>query len=84
MQPGSHDTPQPRYLFVGPTLHRGLAANLRFVLLKTRRRCAQDGQVCVDENLGVDADRCRGMAGEHDEIVDPLRALGAGAQTSRG
>jgi len=32
MQPGPHATPQRRYIFVGPTLHRGLAAKLRFEL----------------------------------------------------
>ena len=63
---------------------RILAPNLRLVLLKPRRGCTQDGQVCVDENLGIDADRCRGVACEHDEIMDPLCALGVGAQFSRG
>lgn len=32
MQPGTHDTPQRSYIFVGPTLHRGIAAGLRFEL----------------------------------------------------
>jgi len=43
----------------------------------------QDGQVCINENLGVDADWLRSMACEHDEIVDPLCAFGSGAQFSR-
>jgi len=34
----------------------------------------QDGQVGVDENLGIDADWL-GMACEHDELVDPLSAF---------
>lgn len=29
MQPGPHDTARPSYIFVGPTLHRGLAVGLR-------------------------------------------------------
>src|SRR5262249_60668968 len=61
-----------------------LAANLRFIFLEPRWWRAQDGQVRVDENLGIDADRCRGVACEHDEIVDPLCARSVAAQFSRG
>src|SRR5262249_32937687 len=60
-----------------------LTPNLRLILLEPRRLRTQDGQVCVNENLGVDADWLRSMACEHDEIVDPLCAFGSGAQFSR-
>src|SRR4029434_8431591 len=40
--------------------------------------------VRVDQNLGVDPGRLCGMACEHDEIVDPLRAFGPDAQFARG
>jgi hypothetical protein len=33
--------------------------------------------------LGVDAGRLRGVAAEHDEVVDPLCALSRGAKFSR-
>jgi hypothetical protein len=61
-----------------------LTPNLRLILLEPRRFRTQDGQICVDENLGVDADRLRGMACEHDEIVDPLCAVSTDAQFSSG
>ena len=43
----------------------------------------ENGQVCVNQNLGIDADWLCGMARAHDEIVDPLCAFGSGAKLSR-
>jgi hypothetical protein len=43
----------------------------------------QDGQVCVNKNLGIDADWLCSMARAHDEIVDPLCAFGGDAELSR-
>jgi len=60
-----------------------LAPNLRLILLEPRRLRTQDGQVCIDENLGIDADWLCGMACEHDELVDPLTAFSTGAKFSR-
>src|ERR1700687_4234977 len=72
---------------VGPEHRVGnppvLTPNLRLILLEPRRSRTQDRQVCVNQNLGVDADRLRGMACEHDEIVDPLCALSTGAKFLR-
>lgn len=60
-----------------------LTPNLRLILLEPCRSRTQDGQVCVNENLGVDADWLRGMAREHDEIVDPLCAFSTSTKFSR-
>src|SRR5713101_3734342 len=39
--------------------------------------------VTAANHLGIDADGLRGMACEHDEVVDPLCAFSTGAQFSR-
>ena len=59
-------------------------SNLRFVLLEPLGRRAKNGQIRVDEDLGVDADGSHGMTREHDQIVDSLCALSRGAKFSRG
>src|SRR4029453_6365619 len=60
------------------------APHLLFILLEPRGLRAEDGQVYVDQNLGVDIGRLGGMASEHDEIVNPLRALGPDPQFPPG
>src|SRR5689334_24991820 len=59
---------------------RVLTANLRLVLLESRRWRTEDGEVCINEHLGVDIDGRGRMACEHDQIVDPLCTFSAGAQ----
>jgi hypothetical protein len=61
-----------------------LTANLRLVLLEPRGRRTENREVHVDQDLGIEADGLHGVAREHDQIVDPLRALRIGAQLSRG
>jgi len=70
----------PKYFVRNPPI---LAPNLCLILAEPRRLRTQDGQVCVNENLGIDTDWLRGMACEHDEIVDPRCAFSTGAQFSR-
>src|SRR5262245_17793910 len=55
-------------------------ANLRLEFPEPRWWRTENGEVGVNEHLGVDADRRGGVACEHDEIVDPLCAFSTGAQ----